>query len=150
MNKIELNTRKETIDSYRLILDWLEANPQIALPMEVATYRDGWTIYGMNKANIINLVTAFKRCDKKYEDNSLTVSRTFGTKTLSGYANRESVCRKIEKLVNVPESIIPAQEEKIVPAHTEIKVEWECEPILAIDESPVHDLKEEVLSLNGK
>lgn len=124
-----INERQEYINSAKEILNFLEANPEIELPFELQT-TDTWTIFGMNKPQIIQLVKAFGTCEKKFIGDSFSVKKQFGNMYFSGYANRASVCKKIEKEVTIPEQIIPAVPEKRIEAHTKIEVEYICEPLL--------------------
>jgi|SRR3972149_6079253 len=115
----------------REIADWIEAHPTIALPMKTIN------VFAANeREEAVEILAALKPCAKEYNDEMFYLKRRFGPITLSFIFYRAKVCvarvvgKKEIPEVNEPEKtiVIPA---KIIPAHTEDIIEWDCEkPLL--------------------
>lgn len=133
--------RKKFIDGLRALADWFEAHPDIPTPRgEVAI-----NLYSMDtKEEAATFARALGRCDKRYQDSILYISRRFGAIRLEALFMRDSVCTKrVVGTREIPEQVIPARSEEIIPARTEEIVEWDCEPILKpSDPEPVEQTAE--------
>src|SRR6267142_3161814 len=74
-----------------------------------------------------SLAKSFGECKKVVDDNYFILRKQFGTVEVDLFTYREQICERVkvgEK--EVPEQIVPAREEEIVPAHTEPIYEWKC------------------------
>lgn len=76
-------------------------------------------------------------CEKVHEDRYYNLRKSFGKVTVDFFAMREEVCKRVkvgEKVV--PEHIIPARPEEVVPETKEDVYEWQCsESLLATEEA---------------
>ena len=79
------------------------------------------------------LAKSFGACEKVIRDDYYILRKRFGPIIFDLFSTRTSVCERVqvgEK--EIPEQVIPARSEEIVPAHKEPIYEWKCpESILA-------------------
>lgn len=122
-----MNTeRKEFCDGLRAVADWLEAHPDLALPQSDVS------CYALDtKEEAAHTLKNLAPCEKIYTEGLFYISRRFGPVILRYAFNRDSVCTlKVVGKREVPETVIEARPEQIIPAHTVDITEWECAPIL--------------------
>lgn len=63
------------------------------------------------------------------------------------WASKSSMgCEVIEEKIEVPEQVIPARAEQVIPAHTEIRKTYKCEPFLKLPEDTTPKLLEAPMS----
>ncbi len=121
-------THKEFADGLRAIADWYEKNPHIPIPRHPSINN-----YSVNtKGEAAAILRALGQCEKEYDENMFTLSHKFGPIVARFVFYRESVCvKKVVGTREIAETVLPAREETIIPAHKEEIFEWECLPILA-------------------
>lgn len=117
----------------RELADWIEAHPDIALPAKEIR------VYSLNERDeAAAVLRALKPCRKEYSDNMFDIKRDFGAVTLDFVFYRDRVCKaRVVGQKEIPEVREPAKTieipEKIIPAHTEDIIEWDCgEPLLEV------------------
>lgn len=100
--------RAELIASCREMLDFLEANPEFELPIQVEC--DAWSVYVSQfhedvRHRLAKHARMMKHVDKQVSDVNYELLRKFGAKDLKVYTAREAVCEKVmvEKTVTVEE-----------------------------------------------
>jgi hypothetical protein len=114
-------------DALRLAAEWFDAHPTVPRPAYAII-----NVQAPDSVSIPALVRQLAGFKKQDYGNTLTLHRTFGPE-IEGVRvdfnfQREQVCeRKVVGTRDVPE--------RIIPAHTEEVVEWECLPMLAERES---------------
>lgn len=115
-------------NSLRQLADFLDKHPDLALPSEDIR------VYAMDtKEEAAACLKALKPCKKEYRDNIFEISKEFGGISLRYVFLRSSVCRrKVVGTKEIEEQHIPG---RTIPAHTEEIVEWECEPVMALEEA---------------
>lgn len=120
--------RKDFTDGLRAIADWYDAHPEIAIPgLPEITNASVDT-----KDEAAAVIRALGSCEKEYGQTLFTITKVFGSVKAKFYFYREAVCvKKVIGKKEIPEQILPAREETVIPAHTEEITEWECLPILA-------------------
>lgn len=66
-------------------------------------------------------------CEKKVDDTYFELSKKFGVITVNFFAYRSDVCERVQVGAReIPEQILPAKPEEVIPAHTEPIYEWKC------------------------
>ena len=128
-----MTTAEEYVNGLRELADWFEAHPEIERPST------DFSIYATDsKENAEETMRALLPCKKKYDDSLFTLSRSFGPFTLHYVFMRNTVCTpKVVGQREVPLKVIPPrfEPEKVIEAHTEDVIEWECEPVLAVEDA---------------
>lgn len=74
--------------------------------------------------------------EKNYKDDSFEARKPWGDHTLVLKAQRDAVCQKVVTGTReVPETVEPSYytPERIIPAHTEEIVEWQCDDPILVD-----------------
>ncbi len=120
-------TAKDYASGLRELADWIEKNPDIPLPETVLS------VYACDgKDQALAIAKAARPFTKEYDNSFFRIKKTFGPLTLRYFFNREDVCvKKVVGKVQVSERYIPG---RLVPAHEEEKVEWECHEALLKEE----------------
>ena len=119
-------TRELFIDSLEKLTSFYKSNPGVPAPDELKV-----TIFSLNTVEELGkmarvLGNACKRVIKEHD--LFYLSREFGGIILEFCARRSNICRKLVKGVrHVNEQVIPG---RVVPAHDEEIVEWDCDSIL--------------------
>lgn len=112
-------SRSKYVEGLRSLADFLAEHPDVPTPNDclgVVT----------DKAGAVAWARAYPKVEKDWLSNYLILrGMEFGGLHVEVYTERQAVCRRIVKGTRqVPERIVPAHEEDIV--------EWECdEPLLA-------------------
>lgn len=116
-------TNVEYATSLRAIADWYETHPEIAVPPESINVG---AVHTKDDARLV--ARAFGACRKEYDSTMFVLSRVFGAVNLRFLFWRSEVCTR---------RVIGTQPvaERVIPAHTEEIVEWDCDPLLT--EEPV-------------
>ena len=139
LNQEETEKKEKWIKNMRAAVDWIEANP-ITAPIT-----SNLSIYSYNTKDeareIARLATPI---EKRYDSNFARLIKRFsngtdhiGTIEIDFTFYRDAICRKVETTVEVPETIVPAKNEEVIPAHTKTEVTWICdEPLLSTEEAP--------------
>lgn len=113
----------------RELADWLDAHPDIDHP---TTEIDCYTLN--EREDAARVIKALGACKKEYNETLLYIKGQFGPITLRFIFCRDSVCvRKVVGYKEIPEVVLAATPETVIPAKREEIVEWECMPILAGD-----------------
>lgn len=110
----------------RELADWIEAHPEVQLPeASVAVYAED------RKEIAAKIMRALSPCEKDYDGDMFHLKRKFGPIELRFVFLRDAVCtpRVVGKRM-VKEHIRPGIPERVIPAHEENVVEWDCEPTL--------------------
>lgn len=107
-----------------LFLMW---HPEVKLPSTTEI-----NIFGATQAELIAGARAFGQSEKIYSNDYFTLRKAFpGGIHLDFFCDRAKVCeRRVVGQRTVPEHVIPAQAETVVPEHVEDIVEWDCVPLL--------------------
>jgi len=122
MTDDDLQKRQQAINDSRVLLDWLEAHPEVDLPYNV---QYGMLIASVNtKDELATLARAFGECEKEFADDSFYLRKRFGSTQLYAFTARQQVCeRVVVGTEEIPEQVVPARVREIV--------EWRCaEPLL--------------------
>ena len=106
--------REDKIRDMRLMLDYLEAVPEIPLP-----YFGTFTSYCDETHDIGEMARLMKPVEKVNSTYYFSLQRKFGTTTLDVSFEHEQVCEKII----VSTEVIPA---RLVEAYTKEVIEWKC------------------------
>lgn len=125
-------TTQEFANDLRALADWYEKHPDAPVPvfpvLNIFTDQDA-----------VNAKAQFRALggfEKRYLGEWFAASKTFGSIRLELNAKREQICRKVVVGTReIPEHVIPAQAETIIPAHVEEITEWQCEPILTPEDN---------------
>ncbi len=127
-------TREVRIRDMRAILDFYEAHPELKLPYELGS-SDYTRVYCLDDKEQFNAhARALGSFEKQQDDdgNDFLLVKYFGNRRLEVQVDRVAVCERIVVgTEEVPETVIPAQEEKVIPAHTRERYEWKCPSVLA-------------------
>lgn len=144
--------RREYILGLRALADWYEQNP------EVVTLADStlsaFPYYELDsKEFAAKVARAMMTCEKKVSDGGLLyLKRKFHGITLQFLFDRNIVCeRRVVGKRQVPAEVIP---ERVIEAHEEDIVEWDCGSLLAPtkpdNRAPGHDPVNQMLIDQGK
>lgn len=122
------DTRQKYTRGLRELAAFLDANPCVTLPDHYLTsfvYGDDDTKEGAAK-----VMRAMGTCKKRPTDNGLFyLIKDFGSMELRVIYTRDEVCvKKVVGKKHVEAQLIPA---RLIEAHDEEIVEWDCAPILA-------------------
>lgn len=127
------NKNAEIIKGLREYADWLEANPDLPeiYVGNAGVFRRDFT--GDQIRNMVAVARAMGHAEKMYTDTSLHLNKVFsGDVRVSFVADRAEVCERVQVGVKViPEVVLEAREQTVIPAHEEPVYEWRCEPLLA-------------------
>jgi len=119
-------THKEYADSLRLIADFFESHTDVELPF------GGEQFEYFNASARSHLVAALGSCKKEFDSDfpgSFTLVKHFGTIEFRAIAQKSEVCtKKIIGTRHIPERIIRAHDEEIV--------EWDCHESILRDAEP--------------
>ncbi len=114
--------RADFIRGLREFADFVEQHPDVPVP--------GYEVLiDVFPADLVATAQALSHFEKAGVGEYFVLRRWFGRIRVEWNAPRETVCRKI---------ILGTRrvEDKLIPAHDEEIVEWECtEPLLAVDRS---------------
>ena len=110
------------LDGLRAMADWFEQHPEWI----DESYPAWVNIYPSSKANLARLTKDLGRVEKIHDENLFYVRRRFGPHQIDGNVMRQEVCRRVVTgTKQIPERVVPAHEEEVV--------EWECSPSLLGD-----------------
>lgn len=116
------NTKQQAFaDTCRKLADFYEAHPDIPSPTH-----DNFNVY-VEKDELPRIAKEIGSCKKNVDDTYFELVKDFGTMTISFFVYRNQVCEKVvvgKKII--PEYVIPASEERVIPEHEEDVVEWRC------------------------
>lgn len=112
-------TNAEYAKGLRAIADWFEAHPDVPQP-----HTPLQVFSAQGKEDAIRIARYLGHADKKYSDGLFWLGRDFGGERLEFIFNQSDVCQR--RVIGVEE--VP---ERVIPAHTQEKVEWDCHPLLA-------------------
>ena len=126
-------TNQEYVAGLRALADWYEQRPDVPLPeAEISVYGvTGRTDTETEKEAAQWIMREATPCEKHYVDDLFHLKKAFGPITLRFVFWRNKVCERIVVATEeVPERVVPAQPERVEPAHVKEIVEWRCEPVL--------------------
>lgn len=105
-------------------------HPEAELPYEGC--HTGMSIYCHDKETFSATVAAFGGGAKDSDDAGLIyLPNAFKKLHLRIYGFKSGICERIEDGTKViPEQVIPAREEEIIPEHEEPVYKWNCKPFL--------------------
>ena len=117
---------QEYAASLRLMADFFESHPEVETPS------GEFSVYSRDLKRTAASIGSF---DKVINGTWFELKKTFGPITVSWFNTRSNVCERVSKGTKiVPETIIPARPEQIIPAHEVEEFEWKCpESLLAGD-----------------
>ena len=115
-------TNKEYADSLRLLADFFETHPEVAIPYNASEFH----YYGAHtKQEVATVARALGRCEKVVNDQFFELHAQIGSIKFRAIASRENVCtrREVGRVMTpaTPEVIVPAQ-----PAGERPVYEWHC------------------------
>lgn len=130
-----MTTHAEYAAGLREFADWIELHPEVDLPSkDITNYATDTREY----AGIA--LAALKPCKKRYSDSMFYLDKSFGpiTYTLAFFRNAVCTPKVIGKKI-VEEQYIPPQTfpSKLIPAHEEDIIEWDCHEALL---APVQEI----------
>lgn len=111
-------------ESLRELADFYEAHQDFSIPNDPS-----FLIYCNSKQELVTAARALGGCEKKYQADYFSLVKRFGILKLDLFLARSQVCRS--KIVGVKRV-----EERVIPAHDEPVVEWECADTPLLAESP--------------
>ena len=121
-------THNEYAESLRQIADWWEAHPEVPLPYDMSPFR----YVATKRDEMTKIAAALGSCEKDYDGGLFYLRKHFGAVQFEAFVAREQVCeRKVVGKRRVAK--------RVIPAHTEDIVEWECfdKPLLAPPSAPL-------------
>lgn len=120
-------TSQEFISSLRELADYYESNPNTPVP----TYPI-LNIFASNDPEIAKRqFRQFGAFDKEYLEAWFVARKKVGGITLDLCAPRDQVCQKVVTGTRtIPEHVVPASPEMLVPEKVEEIYEWQCDPVL--------------------
>lgn len=125
-------TNDEYVASLREMADWYEAHPGMPIPEAEFNCFNVRMDEETDKDAAQRIVRVAAPCKKSYDDTLFSIRKTFGSLTLRYIFMRNEVCERVVIATEeVPERVIPAEPERVEPAHVKEIVEWRCEPLLA-------------------
>jgi hypothetical protein len=102
----------------RDLADWVESHPELQIP-------------GLDRVDIFQRLPLYAKAmgtvEKEADDSFFMLRKNFGSIQLEVNWWREQVCERVkvgEKVI--PEQILPAKSEEIIPEHVENVYEWKC------------------------
>lgn len=121
-------TLGEVIPEIEAMLAWAKKNPTLPAPYKVEMQFQPFVPESCtyDKVGVANIVRALPTAKKQYGDAIFIASHAFGAAVWAQVlCDRDTVCkRRVVGTKHIPE--------RIVPAHTEEVVEWDCKPILNV------------------
>lgn len=100
----------------RELAAFFESHPDITTPPDLL-----FSIHCGNKAGLVAVARSIGEFKKEYQDSFFSLRKEFGCIRVDWFVTRSEVCSS--KIVGVKRV-----EEKVIPAHDEPIVEWECFP----------------------
>jgi hypothetical protein len=136
---MEYHTHEEIAAGLRDLADWIEKNPEVPLPYELAG--SSLHIYSVKgKEDLAKVARAMGNCEKSTDSQFFRVWRKFGPILLEALDYRENVCERIvtssETIVEMvpdPEFEVP----KIEQSRVVETVEWRCPGSLLVESQGV-------------
>ena len=122
--------RKEFVESLRNLADFFEQHEEIRLPL--TTHITVFPNYSESKQQFRDFCRAIGgKIEKQFGDDVMYADKPFGNLFILRFmAYRDAVCERVV----VGTKVLPATEERIVPAEPEREVEiveWRCGSVLA-------------------
>ena len=124
-------THAELANGFRQLADFIEAHPEFS--HDYSGYVISNCGVGDTKENVRNCALAMGYADKEFTENGLLrLVKKFGPGLTHHVAfDRSAVSeRVVVGTKEIPEHVITASAEMVIPSRTEEIVEWKCEPIL--------------------
>ena len=119
--------KREFIAGLRELADFLEAHPELPQPVN-----GSFNVFVRDKATFVQIARSLNYATKNGNGELFWLTKQFsGEVSVDINVARELVCQRKVTPVNIPECVVKAQPECVVPAHTKEIVEWDCDPILA-------------------
>lgn len=125
--KLIADSREEYLTGLESLAQFLLSHPKLPLPPK------DFIDYIWSKDALVEFAKGLEHADKEYEDNYVTVSKSFGPIKYGRKIPREKVC---ESRV-VGKKTVPFRDAYLIPAtpeHEEDVIEWDCKPLLDTDE----------------
>lgn len=121
--------KTKAIEGLEAYLAFCKANPEFPI-----TERRMF-VYACSREDFVRYAKMLGKFEKNADNDYLSLSRYFGPIEVFLYTSHETCCEKIVTLEEVPEQVLPARPETIVPATVKEVVRWKCpESILALEE----------------
>lgn len=123
----------EFVKSLRLLADWYEQHPELPLPYELGNPMFVF-LYGKTEDRVKEILREIGSFEKVFDEPSkgdFSAVKTIGEFKLKFHTSREMVCTpRVVGTRLVEREVIPAQPKRVIEAHEEEIVEWDCHPIL--------------------
>ena len=112
------------VSGLRKLAAFWESHPELQHPQ----FPGEFTVFGIPKEELPKYAKAFGSLEKRYSDSAFELKKDFGGGIVTGtYHSRDAICERVEVGEEVvPEHVIPAREETVVPEHKIKKYEWKC------------------------
>lgn len=113
-------TSQQYVKALREIADFYEAHPDVP-------FRAERIVIAVDAKELVVLPRYIGSCKKVVDNDFFNLRKDFGGLEIEFYSRRENVCERIvigKKVV--PETIIPARPEEVIPEHEEEEFEWRC------------------------
>lgn len=127
----EPEKREAWVEGLRQLADFVEAHPEMPLPMSGATLY----LWGADaKTELAALVRILGNVEKEASESFFGVTRRFGPHALSVKASRENVCQRVVVGTKTETYQVPPEGIEMVERTRSVElVEWICPPsILAL------------------
>jgi|SRR5215469_6219335 len=123
-------TTTELISSLRQLADWYEAHPELPVPYELEQpmFVFLYHLDAEQVRKVLREIGEFKKVYAEPSPDDFDAHKSIGNLTLRFHARRETVCKpRVVGKRTIERQVIP---ERVIEAHEEEVVEWDCEPIL--------------------
>jgi hypothetical protein len=122
-------TNKEYVSGLRKIADFFEERPSLKVPSSLQ-----FDVWCDDREEMIEAAKIAGTTEKIWQGDWLYLRKSFADHVSVDFnLRRNALCEKVSKgMKSVPETIIPAKPEEIIPAHEVEEFEWKCpESLLA-------------------
>ncbi|HEX4501075.1 MAG TPA: hypothetical protein VH187_07940 [Scandinavium sp.] len=113
----------DIVQKLRKLADWFEQHPGVPEP-----HLNRIDIFAFEKEDFLSAAREMGPASKHSDEEwyNLTTSAEHSGIPVELTIRHRNMCERIETKVLVPEQIIPAKAEEIIPEHEEVRVEWKC------------------------
>ena len=129
-------THAEYADGLRQLADFIAAHEEIPVPLPLVCHTFVHGPKAEQKDHAAQTVRALGKVTKdSFSDNLQLLHKFNESVTYEVWYDRDALCeRVVVKTEEIPERVMPATQETVIPAHTAEIVEWRCHPILEPEE----------------
>ena len=132
-------THDEQVAAIRLLADWYEAHPGASIPGSFTPNGRQFSALPDDATQRTAMLKAIGPFTKSVDDSGdFRAEVTVGPWTLCWFTSREKVCKaRVVGKKHVDEQVIEGTPTRIISAHEEDVIEWDCGSVLAAAEHMV-------------